>query len=195
MSMAISTTETSFAEAVDKTREALSDQGFGVLTEIDVTSTLKQKLDEDMEDYLILGACNPPLAHQALGVDRQIACCSRATSSSEPTPTTRARYTWRQWTRRSWSKSPNNPTCNRSPTTPPHACCAPPSPRSPTRRDKPRTVMPTPRDHDDLLALLFGALIGVLLGLWAAADRSWPYRRWSTPSDWTWNRRSRCRSS
>ncbi|CDO10459.1 DUF302 domain-containing protein [Mycolicibacterium cosmeticum] len=73
MSMAISTTiETSFAEAVDKTREALSDQGFGVLTEIDVTSTLKQKLDEDMEDYLILGACNPPLAHQALGVDRQI---------------------------------------------------------------------------------------------------------------------------
>lgn len=43
-----------------------------MLTEIDVTSTLKQKLDEDMEDYLILGACNPPLAHQALGVDRQI---------------------------------------------------------------------------------------------------------------------------
>lgn len=73
MPMAISTTlETSFAEAVDRTREALSDQGFGVLTEIDVTSTLKQKLDEDMEDYLILGACNPPLAHQALGVDRQI---------------------------------------------------------------------------------------------------------------------------
>lgn len=73
MPMAISTTlETSFAEAVDRTREALSDQGFGVLTEIDVTSTLKHKLDEDMEDYLILGACNPPLAHQALGVDRQI---------------------------------------------------------------------------------------------------------------------------
>lgn len=73
MSMAISTTlKTSFAEAVDRTREALSDQGFGVLTEIDVTSTLKQKLDEEMEDYLILGACNPPLAHRALGVDRQI---------------------------------------------------------------------------------------------------------------------------
>ncbi|OKH62373.1 ABC transporter [Mycobacterium sp. SWH-M3] len=73
MSMAISTTlKTSFAQAVDRARKALSDQGFGVLTEIDVTSTLKQKLDEDMEDYLILGACNPPLAHQALGVDRQI---------------------------------------------------------------------------------------------------------------------------
>lgn len=74
MPIAISTRlETSFAEAVDRTREALSDQGFGVLTEIDVTSTLKQKLDEgDMEDYLILGACNPPLAHQALSVDRRI---------------------------------------------------------------------------------------------------------------------------
>lgn len=73
MSMAISTTlKTSFAQAVNRARKALSDQGFGVLTEIDVTSTLKQKLDEDMEDYLILGACNPPLAHQALGVDRQI---------------------------------------------------------------------------------------------------------------------------
>lgn len=171
MSMAISTTiETSFAEAVDKTREALSDQGFGVLTEIDVTSTLKQKADEDMEDYLILGACNPPLAHQALGVDRQIGLLLRATSSSEPTPTTRARYTWRQWTRRSWSKSPNNPTCNRSPTTPPHAC-APPSPRSPTRRDKPR---PSCQHHATMtisLALLFGALIGVLLGLLGGGGR------------------------
>jgi uncharacterized protein (DUF302 family) len=73
MSMAISTTlKTSFAQAVDRARKALSDQGFGVLTEIDVTSTLKQKLDEDVENYLILGACNPPLAHRALSVDRQI---------------------------------------------------------------------------------------------------------------------------
>lgn len=73
MSLAISTTlRTTFDDAVDRTRKVLSDQGFGVLTEINVTATLKQKLDEDMEEYLILGACNPSLAHQALGVNRQI---------------------------------------------------------------------------------------------------------------------------
>lgn len=61
-----------FDEAVEKTRAALGEQGFGVLTEIDVQATLKNKLDEDMEPYLILGACNPQLAHQALGVERDI---------------------------------------------------------------------------------------------------------------------------
>jgi uncharacterized protein (DUF302 family) len=61
-----------FAEAVERVRAALSEQGFGVLTEIDVRATLQDKLGETMEDYLILGACNPPLAHRALEADRRI---------------------------------------------------------------------------------------------------------------------------
>lgn len=62
----------SFDDAVARTREALAEQGFGILTEIDVKATLKNKLDQDMENYLILGACNPPLAHRAIEVQRQI---------------------------------------------------------------------------------------------------------------------------
>ena len=64
--------DASFAEAAAQVRDALKAQGFGVLTEIDVQATLRDKLGQEMEDYLILGACNPRLAHQALGVDSSI---------------------------------------------------------------------------------------------------------------------------
>jgi uncharacterized protein (DUF302 family) len=60
------------AEVVEQVRAALSDQGFGILTEIDVQATLRQKLNEETGPYLILGACNPPLAHRALTVDPSI---------------------------------------------------------------------------------------------------------------------------
>jgi uncharacterized protein (DUF302 family) len=65
-------TGASFAEASSRIREALRAQGFGVLSEIDVQSTLRDKLGEQMEQYVILGACNPPLAHRALSADRSI---------------------------------------------------------------------------------------------------------------------------
>lgn len=73
MDIALSTrVATRFEDAVARTREALAQQGFGVLTEINIKATLKAKLGVDMEDYLILGACNPELAHRAVSVDREI---------------------------------------------------------------------------------------------------------------------------
>lgn len=59
-------TGATFTEVVERTRAALQKEGFGVLTEIDVQGTLKKKLDVDVGEYLILGACNPSLAHRAL---------------------------------------------------------------------------------------------------------------------------------
>lgn len=61
-----------FTETVQRMREELSTEGFGVLTEINVTATLQEKLGEQIEDYVILGACNPSLAHTALEPDRDI---------------------------------------------------------------------------------------------------------------------------
>ena len=63
------TLDADFTDSVERTRAALPAQSFGVLTEIDVVATMTAKLDEDMAPYLILGACNPPLAHQALTID------------------------------------------------------------------------------------------------------------------------------
>jgi uncharacterized protein (DUF302 family) len=66
------TMDVPFAQAIDKTTAALKEHGFGVLTRIDVQSTLKEKIGADFHPYVILGACNPKMAHEALQVEDKI---------------------------------------------------------------------------------------------------------------------------
>lgn len=73
MGYALSTTvDDGFDETLAATRKALAGQGFGVLTEIDMAATLKKKLDVDVPPYVILGACNPPSAYEALQAEPSI---------------------------------------------------------------------------------------------------------------------------
>jgi len=64
--------DASLGNVESRTRKALADAGFGVLTEIDVKATMKKKIDKDMPGYLILGACNPSMAWQAIGMEPKV---------------------------------------------------------------------------------------------------------------------------
>lgn len=66
------TLKTSFEQAIQKTTDALKTEGFGVLTQIDVKNTLKEKINVDFRRYVILGACNPALAHRALSANADV---------------------------------------------------------------------------------------------------------------------------
>jgi uncharacterized protein (DUF302 family) len=66
------TLNTSYEEAVEKVTQGLKEEGFGILTQIDVKDTLKKKLNVDFRKYIILGACNPPFAYQSLQAETEI---------------------------------------------------------------------------------------------------------------------------
>ncbi|MBU0757083.1 MAG: DUF302 domain-containing protein [Nanoarchaeota archaeon] len=61
-----------FMDTIEKVKHELYEQGFGVLTEIDVKKTLKEKINTEMDDYVILGACNPPFAHKIIELDKEL---------------------------------------------------------------------------------------------------------------------------
>ena len=66
------TTPLPFDQAVARTRETLQAEGFGIITEVDIAATLKKKIDVDFRPYIILGACNPKAAHEALGFEDKV---------------------------------------------------------------------------------------------------------------------------
>jgi len=66
------TLKTSYEEAIEKVTQSLKEQGFGILTQIDVKETLKRKLNVDFKKYVILGACNPPFAYRSLQAEKDI---------------------------------------------------------------------------------------------------------------------------
>jgi len=66
------TLDVPFDEAVPRVKAAFKEQGFGILTEIDIKATLKEKIDAEVDPYIILGACNPQLAHRALEIEPEI---------------------------------------------------------------------------------------------------------------------------
>ncbi len=107
-----------YDEAVTATKAALADQGFGTLTEIDLRQTLKDKLDVDIEPQVIIGACNPQIAHRAMDIDPRITAllpCNVIVRTSGNRTTIEAS------TRRSWRPCPTNRDWRRSQRMPPTA--------------------------------------------------------------------------